>query len=155
MRRSLALLLLGACGGRGALEIEWTIGGEPPNAEVAVCSRRGLDAIKLSILATESQETLRDETFACRFGRGRVGALDPEEVDLRILGLSPGSATLVEVAIERVQIVEDDTASVAVDLPPPPSCADSVDNDADGRVDGRDLDCSSSGEEPESADPSP
>ena len=144
------LLFVTGCGEAGSYELSWNIGCDKATACNACsmqnaldCSKVGLDSILVQVQRGGLEET--SSTFPCYSVQdgalGRGPGLDTGKVTLEVTGLSPGDLELTDSVTIDVTIPETGLVSGCVKLPAPVACADGVDNDGDGLVDGHDPDC--------------
>lgn len=145
---AMPVVVWGGCGGRGSIEVAWSVGGTPPEGDALACSGHGIDIVEVVTTYAGTSDVHADERFPCAAGSGRAGGLEPATVDVQVFGIAPDYDALVgPVVVEDVVIEEDAVAEASVDLPPPDSCADGADNDHDGRADAADGDCVEGGVE--------
>jgi hypothetical protein len=156
----LCLLAMG-CGEAGSYELSWTLGKLDKTAtpcvvsSVAVCSRAGLDSLKVAVVRGGSvEETALHPCYSQ--GEGALGHgpdLEDGAVTLRVTGLSPGGQTLSGPVEVQADIPLEGLVKVKLNLPRPAQCNDGVDNDGDGAVDEKDPDCGGKNTGTESAAP--
>jgi len=156
----LCLLAMG-CGEAGTYELSWTIGKLDTKAapcavsSVAVCSRAGLDSLRVAVVRGGSvEETALHPCYSQgEGGQGRGPDLEEGAVVLRVTGLSPGGQTLSGPVEVSADIPLEGVVKVKLTLARPPQCGDGVDNDGDGAVDAKDTDCGGKNTGNESATP--
>jgi hypothetical protein len=157
---SLLLLLAtaGGCGDSGSYELSWTIGcgggGGPGCAiqSVRQCSEVGIDAVSVLATADSEQETTVFPCFSSEMGAsGRGPGLPEGPASLAVSGINPGGEVISGPTTVTVQIPGDGYAPVLADLPRPPACSDSMDNDRDGLVDLADPSCNGPDDDDEDA----
>lgn len=144
----LCLLTIG-CGEAGTYELSWTLGKLDTKAtpcqvtSVAVCSRAGLDSLKVTVLRGGSvEESALHPCYSPGEGAlGRGPDLSEGTVTLRVTGLSPGGQALTTPVDLPATIPGEGLVKVQLSLPRPPHCGDGVDNDGDGLVDEKDPEC--------------
>ena len=146
------LLLVAGCGEAGSYELSWVIACDSSEAKACTacamdsamgCSKVGLDSIMVRVLRGTAEEAV--STFPCFSSQdgalGRGPGLEPGDVTLEVSGLSPGGQQLTGPVTTRVNIPDTGLRKGCVALLAPVACADGVDNDGDGLVDGLDPQC--------------
>lgn len=136
---TLAALAGVGCGDDGVVDVSWSFQSNEPAS--SGCGQHGVDTIVISGLDTGG-DLLRVGT-PCTPGARRV-EVAPGTWTIQVSMLNVQGAAANPYGTDPTQTVTvstDAPAAVAVQLTPPPSCADRVDNDGDGRVDNDDPDC--------------
>ena len=144
------LLLIAGCGEAGSYELSWNIGCDKTKActtctldNAMGCSKVGLDSMEVRVFRGAVEE--EGSIFPCFSQQdgalGRGPGLDPGKVRLEVSGVSPGGQQLTEPVSTEVTIPDTGMAAACVKVPLPTACADGVDNDGDGLVDGDDPGC--------------
>jgi hypothetical protein len=162
---ALALAFATGCDEPPSYTVRWTLVDEaqldhpdpPPLNSVKQCAEVGVS--KVRVTTKQADDTVVDQReYSCfpgAFERGdpvAVPTLPAGEYTVTIEGLrrtgepwdcAAESETCVALAESSVTIVEDsdDLPTVEVVLLQPPQCDDGIDNDLDGRVDGKDPAC--------------
>lgn len=138
--------LAGGCSQDGILHVTWVFAGNEPAA--SGCGQHGVDSIVVSGVEAggDGLRTLtlctpgvRDVSVAPGTWTVQVVMLDAQAAP--IIGANPDAPSPTGTAV----VTTDRPGAVSVELDPPPSCSDGVDNDRDGRVDGADPDCQNGG----------
>jgi hypothetical protein len=165
---ALTLVVASSCAEPPSYLVRWKLidleGEAATLTSVKQCADVGIAQVRVT---TRRENVVVDSsTFACfpgAFERGdgvEIPAMPPGEYTVEVEGLRrTGEPWICEedqpcIALARgsVTVVDGELPTVEVELLQPPECDDGIDNDRDGRVDGKDPGCILDPTGPESAD---
>ena len=142
----LMLAALAGCRQDGTLHVTWAfVGNEPASSG---CGQHGVDSVVIFGADTGGDGTrtvtlctpgVRDVSLSPGTWTVLVAMLDAQGA--AITGANPDAPSSSGTAV----VTTDTPGEISVQLDPPASCSDRVDNDGDGRVDQTDPNCQDGG----------